>query len=100
MTKSKYEQERDANIQKIQDVFKSLGIAVLAETISSVLSKEEPEQGKTLAEEKPESDNDYSPTSDIDNLSDSDDDYDYQDDLTTEVRWISRSLIKLTCLYI
>lgn len=83
MPKSKYEQDRDANIQRIQDVFESLGIAVLNETVSSVLSKEKVGKRKTLELEKPESDNDYDPNSDIDNHSDSHDDYD--DDLNAEV---------------
>ncbi|PUZ50608.1 hypothetical protein GQ55_6G071100 [Panicum hallii var. hallii] len=82
MPKSKYEQDRDANIHRIQDIFESLGIAMLNETVSSVLSKQKVGKRKTLELEKPESDNDYDPNSDIDNHSDSDDDYD--DDLNTE----------------
>jgi hypothetical protein len=83
MTESKYEGDRDANIQRIQDVFQSLGIAVLYETVSSMLSKAKVGKRKTLELESPESDNDYDPNSDIDNHYDSDDDYD--DDLNSEV---------------
>ena len=39
MTKTKYEQERDANVKDIQEVLKSFGIAVLAQTVSDVFSK-------------------------------------------------------------
>jgi hypothetical protein len=100
MPKSKYERERDANIKSIQDVCASLGIDVLAEIVNSTLSKEQEGKGKALESEKPESDNDYDPKSDLDNLSDSEEDCDYDDDLNTEVRCISRSLNNLTCLYI
>ena len=68
MTKSKYEQQRDENVQNIRDVFKSLGIEVLAQTVS---------------DDKQGSDIDYDPCSEIDNKSDSDDESD--DDLTNEV---------------
>ena len=99
---SKYEQEREANIKRIQDVFESLGITVLHETVSSVLPKENVGKRKILEFDKPESDIDYDPTSDLDNQSDSDDDesdIDYNDDLNTEVRWLSRSLNTLALLY-
>jgi len=39
MAKTKYEQERDANVKAVQEVFKSFGIAVLAQTISDVFFK-------------------------------------------------------------
>jgi len=39
MAKTKYEQERDANVKAVQEVFKSFGIAVLAQTVSDVFSK-------------------------------------------------------------
>jgi len=39
MTKTKYKQERDANVKAIQEVFKSFGILVLAQTVSDVFSK-------------------------------------------------------------
>jgi hypothetical protein len=100
MPKSKYERERDVNIKSIQDVFASLGIDMLAKTINLALSKEKVGKGKALESEKPESDNDNGPKSDLDNLSDSKEDCDYDDDLNTEVRCISRSLNNLTCLYI
>jgi hypothetical protein len=54
MSKSKYEQERDANIKSIRDVFASLGINVLAETVNSALSKEQVGKWKALESEKPE----------------------------------------------
>ena len=57
---------------------------------------------KILEFAKPESDIDYDPTSDLDNQSNSDDDesdIDYDDDLNTEVRWLSRSLNTLALLY-
>ena len=99
---SKYEQEREANIKRIQDVFESLGITVLHETVSSMLPKENVGKRKILEFDKPESDIDYDPTSDLDNQSDSDDDESdiaYDDDLNTEVRWLSRSLNTLALLY-
>ena len=36
MTKTKYEQERDAIVKAVQEVFKSFGIPVLAQTVSDV----------------------------------------------------------------
>ena len=52
--------------------------------------------------DKPESNIEYDPSSDIDNQSNSDDDYD--DDLNTEanteVRWITRPIYKFTYLSI
>lgn len=85
MGNTNYEQQRDANVKRVQDVFKSLGIPVLAQQVRDVISKKEKGKAKRVVFDKPSSDNDndYDPTSDIDNQSDSDDDYD--DDLTNEV---------------
>jgi hypothetical protein len=55
-----------------------LGIPLLAQEVREGLSKTEKGKGKTVV-----SDNDYDPSSDIDNKSDTDDDYD--DDLNNEV---------------
>ena len=85
MGKTNYEQQRDANVKRVQDVFKSLGIAVLSQQVRDDISIKEKGKAKRVVSVKPSSDNDneYDPTSDIDNQSDSDDDYD--DDLTNEV---------------
>jgi len=83
MTKSKYEQQRDENVQNIWDVFKSLGIEVLAQTVSDVFSEKKKGKAKTVVTDKQGSDIDYDPCSEIDNESDSDDESD--DDLTNEV---------------
>ena len=75
---------------------------MLHETVSSVLPKENVVKRKILEFDKSESDIDYDPTSDRVNQSDSDDDesdIDYNDDLNTEVRWLSRSLNTLAFLY-
>ena len=98
MPKPKYEQERDENVKKVQNVFKSLGILVLAQTVRDVISKGKKGKGKRLVSNKPESDIKYGPSSNIDNQSDCDDDYD--DDLNTEVRWITRLIYKFTYLSI
>ena len=102
MPKTKYEQERDENVKKVHDVFKSFGIPVLAQTVRDVISKGKEGKGKRLVSDKPESDIEYDPSSDIDNQSDSDDDYD--DDLNIEVntkaRWITRPIYKFTYLSI
>ena len=102
MPKTKYEQERDENVKKVHDVFKSLGIPVLAQTVRNVISKGKEGKGKRLVSDKPESDIEYDPSSDIDNQSNSDDDYD--DDLNIEVntkaRWITRPIYKFTYLSI
>ena len=92
--KTKYERERGENVKKVHDVFKSLGILVLAQTIRDVISKGKKGKGKRLVSNKPESDIKYGPSSNIDNQSNSDDDYD--DDLNTEVRWITRPIYKFT----
>ena len=94
MPKTKYEQERDENVKKVHDFFKSLGIPVLAQTVRDVISKGKEGKGKRLVSDKPESNIEYDPSSDIDNQSYSDDDYD--DDLNTEVRWITRPIYKFT----
>ena len=94
MPKTKYEQERDENVKKVHDVFKSLGIPVLAETVSAAFSKGKEGKGNSLVSDKLESGIEYDPSSDIDNQSDSDDDYD--DDLNTKVRWITRPIYKFT----
>jgi hypothetical protein len=85
MGKTNYEQQRDANVKRVQDVFKSLGIDVLSQQVRDDISIKEKGKAKRVVSDKPSSDNDneYDPTSDIDNQSDSDDDYD--DDLTNEV---------------
>lgn len=83
MTKTQYEQDRDDNVRTIQQHFSSLGIPLLAQEVREVLSKKEKGKGKTVVSDKTVSDNDYDPSSDIDNHSDSDDDYD--DDLNNEV---------------
>ena len=41
MTKTKYEQERDVNVNAVQEVFKSFGIPVLAQTVGDVFFKTE-----------------------------------------------------------
>lgn len=41
MKKTKYELERDAQVKKVQDVFESMGIAVLAQTVRDAFSKGE-----------------------------------------------------------
>ena len=94
MPKTKYEQERDENVNKVHYVFKSLGISVSAQTVRDVISKGKEGKGKRLVFDKPEPDIEYDPSSDIDNQSDSDDDYD--DDLNTKVRWITRPIYKFT----
>ena len=102
MPKTKYEQERDKNVKKVHDVFKSLGIPVLAQTVRDVISKGKEGKGKRLVSDKPEFNIEYDPSSDIDNQSVSDDDYD--DDLNIEVntkaRWITRPIYKFTYLSI
>ena len=95
MPKNKYAQERDENIKKVQDVFKSLGIPVLAQTVRDVFSKGKEGKGKRLVSDKSESDIEYDPSSDIDNQSDSDDD-DLNTEVNTEVRWITRPIYKFT----
>ena len=52
MTKSKYEQQRDENVQNIRDVFKSLGIEVLAQTVSDVFSEKKKGKAKTVVTDK------------------------------------------------
>ncbi|PVH33970.1 hypothetical protein PAHAL_8G111300 [Panicum hallii] len=83
MKKTQYELERDERVREVQEFFASLGIPILAQDVRDVFSKNEKCMGKTI-----ESDNEYDPSSDIDNQCDSDDDYD--DDLkhedSTEVR--------------
>jgi hypothetical protein len=37
MPKTKYEQERDENVKRVQEVFASLGIPVLAQTVRDVI---------------------------------------------------------------
>ncbi|PWZ33256.1 putative trehalose-phosphate phosphatase 6 [Zea mays] len=77
--KTKYEVARDETVKHVQQVFNSLGIHVLAQTIRDVISPKKKEgRGKAI-----DSDNDYDPCSDIENQSDTDDDYD--DDLNNEV---------------
>ena len=75
---------------------------MLAQTVRDVISKGKEGKGKRLVSNKPESDIEYDPSSDIDNQSNSDDDYD--DDLNTEanteVRWITRPIYKFTYLSI
>jgi hypothetical protein len=83
MTKTKYEQDRDENVRKVQERFKTLGIPLLSQEVRDILSKKKKRKEKRLISDKPSSDNDYDPSSDIDNQSDSDDDYD--DDLNNEV---------------
>ena len=96
MPKTKYEQERDENVKKIQDVFKSLGIPVLAQTVRDVISKGKEGKGKRLVFDKPESNIEYDPSFDIDNQSDSDDnsDDDLNNEVNTEVRWITWTINK------
>ena len=98
MPKTKYEEERDNNVKKVHDFFKSLGIPVLAQTVRDIFSKGKEGKGKRLVSDKPEFNIEYDPSSDIDNQFDSDDDYD--DDLNievnTKVRWITRPIYKFT----
>ncbi|PVH32190.1 hypothetical protein PAHAL_9G342000 [Panicum hallii] len=77
MKKTQYELERDERVREVQEIFASLGIPILAQDVRDVFSKKEKCMGKTI-----ESDNEYDPSSDIDNQCDSDDDYD--DDLKHE----------------
>jgi hypothetical protein len=98
MPKTKYELERNENVKHVQEVFKSLGILVLAQTVRDVISKGKEGKGKRLVSDKLESDIEYDPSSDIDNQSDRDDDYD--DDLNIEVRCITRPINKFTNLFI
>ncbi|XP_002489216.2 uncharacterized protein LOC8155611 [Sorghum bicolor] len=83
MTKNKYEQQRDENVKKIQEVFKSLGIPILAQEVIDGLAKKQKGKGKAVATENPGSDHDYDPSSEIENETDSDDECD--DDLHVEV---------------
>ena len=96
MAKTKYEQERDANVKAVQEVFKSFGIAVLAQTVSDVFSKQKGGKGKRLVSDNPKSDTEYDPSSNIDNQSDSDDnsDDDLNNEVNTEVRWITWTINK------
>ncbi|CAD6221332.1 unnamed protein product [Miscanthus lutarioriparius] len=82
MTKTSYEQKRDENVKHVQEVFKSFGIPILAQSIREVISKKEKGRGN-LESDNPESDIEYDPSSDVDKQSDTDDDYD--DDLNNEV---------------
>jgi hypothetical protein len=74
MTKNKYEQQRDANVQNIRDVFKSFGIDLLASEVSAAFTKKQKGKAKAVDTGKPESDTEYDPGSEIDNQSESDDD--------------------------
>jgi hypothetical protein len=91
MKKTQYELERDERVREVQEIFASLGIPILAQDVRDVFLKKKKCMGKTI-----ESDNEYDPSSDIDNQCDSDDDYD--DDLkhedNTEVRCITRPINK------
>ncbi|CAD6258361.1 unnamed protein product [Miscanthus lutarioriparius] len=82
MTKTSYEQKRDENVKHVQEVFKSFGIPILAQSIREVISKKEKGRGNSESD-NPESDIEYDPSSDVDKQSDTDDDYD--DDLNNEV---------------
>jgi len=86
MTKTNYEQKRDENVKHVQEVFKSLGIPILAQSIREVISKKEKGRGNS------ESDIEYDPSSDVDKQSDTDDDYDddLNNEVNTEVRCITR----------
>ena len=87
MTKTKYERDRDKNVKEIQDVFKSLGIRILTEDIRGSMPKQPEGKGKKLLSDNHDSDNDYDPSSDIDNQSHTDD--------SDEVRCITRQLTSL-----
>ena len=96
MAKTKYEQERDANVKAVQEVFKSFGIPVLAQTVSDVFFQNRKgakgrDQYLTI-----QNDTKYDPSSDIDNQSDSDDnsDDDLNNEVNTEVRWITWTINK------
>jgi hypothetical protein len=78
MTKNKYEQQRDENVRKIQDHFKSLGITLLSHQVRDALSNKPKGKGKKIVSNKPGSDLDYDPTSNIDNHSDTDDDSNHE----------------------
>jgi hypothetical protein len=41
MTKTKYEQDRDENVRKVQERFKTLGIPLLSQEVRDILSKKE-----------------------------------------------------------
>ena len=96
MTITKYEQERNANVKAVQEVFKSFGIPILAQSIREVISKKEKGRGNSESD-NPESDIEYDPSSDVDKQSDTDDDYDddLNNEVNTEVRCITRQLTSL-----
>lgn len=79
MTKTTYEKDRDKNVKHIQDVFKSLGIAILAKEVIDGLPKQPKGKGKELVSDNRDSDHDYDPSSDIDNQSDNDDSDDFDE---------------------
>jgi hypothetical protein len=91
MTKTQYELDRDERVRKNQERFNSLVFPILAQGVRDGFSKKEKCKGKAIVSANKDSDNEYHPSSDIDNESDSDDDYD--DDLNnednTEVRCIT-----------
>ena len=91
MTKTSYEQKRDENVKHVQEVFKSLGIPILAQSIREVISKKEKGRGNSESD-NPESDIEYDPSSDVDKQPDTDDDYDddLNNEVNTEVRCITR----------
>lgn len=91
MAKPKYEQERDANVKRIQEHFLSLGIPILTKQVNDVFTKKAKGLRKTVESHNSGSDIDYDPTSDIDNQSDSDDASDDLDNdgVANEVRCIT-----------
>jgi len=91
MNKQQYELERDQRVSEIKDVFKSLGLSVLAHEVRDVFSKKENKgKRKSVDSDKPESDLDYDPTSDNDKQSNSDDDNDLINEVNPQVRCIHR----------
>lgn len=98
MGETKYEVARDETVKHVQQVFRFLGIDVLAQTVRDVISPKKKEgRGKAI-----DSDNDYDPCSDIENQSDTDDDYDddLNNEVNTEVRCIANQIhMVMACLF-
>ena len=87
MTNTQYEKDREKHVKHIQDVFKSMGISILAKEVIDGLPKQAKLKGKELVSDNRDSDHDYDPSSDIDNQTDSDDSDDFE-----EVRCITSKL--------
>ena len=92
MEKPEFVLARDKRVKEVQNVFNSLGIVVLAQTVSDALSKKPKKgKGKSVESDLPESDIEYDPTTDNAMQSDtSDDDDDLVNEVNIEVRCIHR----------